>query len=88
MNEQLAGFKGGRGWYFAWLIERREQGKPPEWLTAHGQWTTDANRAAWFARKEDADVRAIFVQNKPYSLPMARAEVIACEHGFDMAATQ
>jgi hypothetical protein len=76
------------GWYFCWLIERREEGQSPEWLTAHGTWTREADRAAWFARQADADMRAIFVQNKPYSLPMAKAAVVACEHGFEISSAK
>lgn len=41
--------------HLAWLVERQENGRAV-WCTANYQWTTDANEAVWFARREDAEL--------------------------------
>lgn len=70
---------GEHGWYFCWLIERRRPNNAPDWWTAHGTWTTDANNALWFARKRDADIAELLVPRDSGSVQGAR---VVCEHGF------
>ncbi len=76
MNETLAGFRGGRGWYFCWLIELR--GTTPMWWAAEGGWEKIAHDALWFARREDAD---------RFASEMSQ-DVFVSEHGFDLAAAK
>lgn len=41
----------------AWLIERRDRGRP-EWARfsdSYAEWVTDACKACWFVRREDAE---------------------------------
>lgn len=60
-----------RNWYYCWLVERRDRAQP-HWMCNDGTWTTDANKAQWFARRSDADEVAGEILS----------EAIVCEHGF------
>jgi hypothetical protein len=60
-------------WYFCWLIERRDT-REPMWWTAGCTWTTNANEALWFARKQDGEASA---GECPH-------DVVVCEHAFDL----
>ncbi len=61
------------GWYFCWLIERRDTPEP-QWFGADCLWHKDANDAEWFARKSDAETSAAECPH----------DVVVCEHGFDL----
>jgi hypothetical protein len=58
-------------WYFCWLIERRDMPQPM-WWSAEQEWTTEADKALWYARRSDADREASEMLQ----------DVILCEHGF------
>ncbi len=60
------------GWYYCWLIERRDRPQP-EWLGVDITWEKDAHKAFWFARRSDADKVAG---------EMLGIDCLVCEHGF------
>ncbi len=59
------------GWYYCWLIERRDTPEP-QWFGADCMWHKNANDAEWFARKSDAEKSAAECPH----------DVVVCEHGF------
>ena len=61
------------GWYYAWLIERRDLAQPEWWSTAC-TWTTNAHEALWFARESDAQAEAAECWE----------DVRVVEHGFQL----
>jgi hypothetical protein len=69
MSEQNARY--AAGWYYCWLIERRDRPQPM-WWSAEQEWTDDAHKALWYARRQDADREASEMLQ----------DVILCEHGF------
>ncbi len=71
------------GWYYCWLVEKRGS-EQPEWLDRLNRWTKDANKAVWFARKQDANIASCLVldiiDSKTYQIEV-------CEHGFDLGSS-
>lgn len=62
------------GWYYCWLIERRDRPQPEWWTDGpYCTWTTDAHNAMWYARRDQADAMAS---------EMTDIDVFVCEHGF------
>lgn len=72
-NARYELMQGEHGWYYCWLIEKLTA---PEWWGVNG-FVTDAHKALWFARREDAD---------EFASEMA-ADVRVCEHGFEVNGT-
>src|SRR4051794_23626695 len=62
------------GWYYCWLVERRDRSQP-QWMCNDGTWTTDAHKAQWFARRSDADEVAGEIVG----------DAVVGEHGFMLA---
>lgn len=69
MQQVNARYEGN--YYFCWLIERRDMARPM-WWSAEQEWTDDAHKALWYARRSDADREAGEMV----------CDVILCEHGF------
>lgn len=61
------------GWYYCWLIERRDMPQPMYW-TEGCTWSQYAGEALWYARWSDANAAA---GECPH-------DVVVCEHGFDL----